>query len=142
MPSYMPGDCSRLNVKVSPDKGDVSSLYGMIEKLFCKNERACLKMVIGDAQHTIALVPVAAVLVASIRLHALDTLLHTRYAGPLDMACEADFVKGEELGWFQHGSTILVFVPKGFTIDPSIQEGTQIKMGQVLMRLPQVSQLG
>ena len=112
-----------------------------VEKLFCKNERACLKMVIGEAQHTIALVPVAAVLVASIRLHALDTLLHTRYAGPLDMACEAHFVKGEELGWFQHGSTILVFVPKGFTIDPSIQEGTQIKMGQVLMRLPQVSQL-
>ena len=113
-----------------------------VEKLFCKNERACLKMVIGEAQHTIALVPVAAVLVASIRLHALDTLLHTRYTGPLDMPCEADFVKGEELGWFQHGSTILVFVPKGFTIDPSIQEGTQIKMGQVLMRLPQVSQLG
>ena len=112
-----------------------------VEKLFCKNERACLKMVIGEAQHTIALVPVAAVLVASIRLHALDTMLHTRYAGPLDMACEAHFVKGEELGWFQHGSTILVFVPKGFTIDPSIQEGTQIKMGQVLMRLPQVSQL-
>lgn len=113
-----------------------------VEKLFCKNERACLKMVIGEAQHTIALVPVAAVLVASIRLHALDTLLHTRYSGPLDMACEANFVKGEELGWFQHGSTILVFVPKGFTIDPTIQEGTQIKMGQVLMRLPQVSQLG
>lgn len=113
-----------------------------VEKLFCKNERACLKMVIGEAQHTVALVPVAAVLVASIRLHALDTLLHTRYTGPLDMVCEADFVKGEELGWFQHGSTILVFVPKGFTIDPSIQEGTQIKMGQVLMRLPQVSQLG
>jgi phosphatidylserine decarboxylase len=52
------------------------------------------------------------------------------------MACDAHFVKGEELGWFQHGSTILVFAPKGFSIDPTIQEGSVLQMGQVLMRLP------
>lgn len=110
-----------------------------VEKLFCKNERAFLKLSIGQEQHPVALVPVAAVLVASIRLHALDMLLHTRYAGPLDLPCDASFVKGEELGWFQHGSTILVFAPKGFTIDPTIQEGSLLKMGQVLMRLPQTT---
>jgi phosphatidylserine decarboxylase len=110
-----------------------------VEKLFCKNERAFLKLSIGQEQHPVALVPVAAVLVASIRLHALDMLFHTRYAGPLDLPCDASFVKGEELGWFQHGSTILVFAPKGFTIDPTIQEGSLLKMGQVLMRLPQTT---
>ena len=110
-----------------------------VEKLFCKNERAFLKLKIGEAQHPIALVPVAAVLVASIRLHALDMLLHTRYTGPVDMPCHASFVKGEELGWFQHGSTILVFAPKGFAIDASIQEGSILKMGQVVMRLPQAA---
>jgi phosphatidylserine decarboxylase len=112
-----------------------------VEKLFCKNERAFLKMEIGEARHQIALVPVAAVLVASIRLHALDMLFHTRYKGPLQMECDAGFVKGEELGWFQHGSTILIFVPKGFTIDPGLQEGSEIKMGQVLMRLPHEAKL-
>ena len=108
-----------------------------VEKLFCKNERAFLSLEIGEAQHAVALVPVAAVLVASIRLHALDTLFHTRYAGPMDITCDVPFTKGEELGWFQHGSTILVFAPKGFLIDPGIQEGARIQMGQVLMRLPQ-----
>lgn len=107
-----------------------------VEKLFCKNERALLKMEIGEAKHSIALVPVAAVLVASIRLHALDALFHTRYTGPFDMACDAAFSKGEELGWFQHGSTILIFAPKGFAFDPRIQEGLGIKMGEGLMRLP------
>ncbi len=107
-----------------------------VEKLFCKNERAMLEMEVGAQRHPIALVPVAAVLVASIRLHALDTLLHTRYTGPKVMACDAGFRKGDELGWFQHGSTILVFTPHQFDFAPGLQEGTVLRMGQALMRLP------
>jgi len=107
-----------------------------VEKLFCKNERAMLEMEVGAQRHPIALVPVAAVLVASIRLHALDTLLHTRYAGPKVMACDAHFHKGDELGWFQHGSTILVFAPSNFEFAPELQEGRVLRMGQALMRLP------
>jgi phosphatidylserine decarboxylase len=107
-----------------------------VEKLFCKNERAMLEMEVGAQRHPIALVPVAAVLVASIRLHALDTLLHTRYGGPKVMACDAPFHKGEELGWFQHGSTILVFTPDHFDFAPGLQEGCVLRMGQALMRLP------
>ena len=60
-----------------------------------------------------ALVPVAAILVASIRLHFLDVLLHLRYRGPNEIACDAALRKGEEMGWFQHGSTIIVFAPDG-----------------------------
>jgi len=107
-----------------------------VEKLFCKNERALLEMAIGQERYPIALVPVAAVLVASIRLHAIDTLLHTRYPGPNVIACDHGFQKGQELGWFQHGSTILVFAPKGFTVAAGLQEGTQLRMGQALMHLP------
>jgi phosphatidylserine decarboxylase len=107
-----------------------------VEKLFCKNERAMLEMLIGEERHPIALVPVAAVLVASIRLHALDTLLHTRYQGPAVMTCDAAFPKGEELGWFQHGSTILVFTPPDFAFAPGIEEGRVLRMGQALMQLP------
>jgi phosphatidylserine decarboxylase len=107
-----------------------------VEKLFCKNERALLEVEIGEQRYPVALVPVAAVLVASIRLHALDTLLHTRYQGPAVMTCDAAFHKGEELGWFQHGSTILVFTPPDFAFAPGIEEGRVLRMGQALMRLP------
>lgn len=107
-----------------------------VEKLFCKNERALLEVELGEPRYPLALVPVAAVLVASIRLHAIDTLLHTRYQGPQVISCDHSFQKGQELGWFQHGSTILVFAPKGFTFAAGLHDGTRLQMGQALMHLP------
>jgi phosphatidylserine decarboxylase len=44
--------------------------------------------------------------------------------------------KGEEMGWFQHGSTIIVFAPDGFALCANVQEGPVIRMGQPLMQLP------
>jgi phosphatidylserine decarboxylase len=108
-----------------------------VEKLFCKNERALLQVEVGAERYPVALVPVAAVLVASIRLHALKGLLDARYEGPGHIDCDASYRKGEEMGWFQHGSTILVFAPKGFDLAPGIAEGTPVRMGQALLRLPQ-----
>ena len=60
------------------------------------------------------LVPVAAILVASIRLHFLDVVMNMNYRGAAAIDCEATFSKGDELGWFEHGSTIIVFAPPGF----------------------------
>jgi len=107
-----------------------------VERLFCRNERAVLRMRLDRGGHPIALVPVAAILVASLRLHFLDVLLHLRYRGPNEMPCDAAFGKGQELGWFQHGSTILVFAPRGFALAPGIAPGARIRMGQPLMTLP------
>jgi phosphatidylserine decarboxylase len=106
-----------------------------VEKLFCRNERAVLRGELASG-HPFALVPVAAILVASIRLHALDVLLHLRYRGAHELPCDQAFVKGQELGWFQHGSTVIVFVPKGFVLSEGIAPGARIRMGQPLMRLP------
>mgnify|MGYP006282043263 CR=1 FL=1 len=110
-----------------------------VEKLFCKNERALLETEIGPQAYPVALVPVAAVLVASIQLHALDGLLRTLCKGRNVVMCDHAFVKGQELGWFQHGSTILIFAPPSFGFIDGIREGLPIKMGQGLMHLPQAS---
>ena len=107
-----------------------------VEKLFCKNERALLEIDIGPHAYPVALVPVAAVLVASIRLHALNGLVRDKSRTSTITACDAAFEKGDELGWFQHGSTIIVFAPKEFSIAPGIQEGKVLKMGEALMHLP------
>ena len=69
-----------------------------------------------------------------IRLHFLDVLLHLKYAGPRRIACNAAFSKGQEMGWFQHGSTIIVLAPKGFVLCNSLREGAVMRMGQALMR--------
>ena len=78
---------------------------------------------------------VAAILVAAIRLHFLDVLLHLRWPGPNEIACDTRVDRGAELGWFEHGSTIIVFAPKGCTPYDSIRPGTRVRMGQRLMML-------
>ena len=51
------------------------------------------------------------------------------------MACDAAFRKGEEMGWFQHGSTIVLFAPGEFALCDQVREGATIRMGQPLMRI-------
>jgi phosphatidylserine decarboxylase len=139
-----------------------------VEKLFCKNERALVHCKLQPSGHPIMLVPVAAILVASIRFNFLDITKHLHPRGNRHeqnrrrssihkarsvrtkrrgggarlgvahrMPCFAEVAKGEEMGWFEHGSTIIMFAPEGFRLADGIVEGTRIKAGQALMRLPQ-----
>ncbi len=135
---HAPADARIEHVRyISGDTWNVNPIaLKRIERLFCRNERAVLRARLDGSGHPIALVPVAAILVASIRLHFLDVLLHLRWRGPNDIACDQPVRKGQELGWFQHGSTILVFAPAGFALAPGIAPGQRIRMGQALLRAP------
>jgi phosphatidylserine decarboxylase len=104
-----------------------------VEKLFCRNERALIRAQLASG-HELLLVPVAAVLVASIRLHFADVTLHLRYRGPNVIPCAARIAKGEEMGWFEHGSTIIVLAPPGFSILRKTND--RIRAGEPLLRLP------
>jgi phosphatidylserine decarboxylase len=103
-----------------------------VERLFCRNERAVIRLRLADGR-PLALVPVAAILVASIRLHCLNVLLHLRWPGPNEMPCTASVTKGQEMGWFEHGSTIIVFAPPGFVLAPGLAQGQTVRMGQALL---------
>lgn len=135
---HAPHDCAVDHVTFhSGDTWNVNPIaLKRVEKLFCRNERAVLRTRLAQGNHPIALVPVAAILVASLRLHCLDLLLHLGYRGPREIACQASYKKGDEMGWFQHGSTIIVFAPRGFTLCPGIESGVRLRMGQPLMHLP------
>ncbi len=106
-----------------------------IEELFCKNERAVIQCRLQPSGILLTLVPVAAILVASIRLHFLDVLLHLKYAGPHVIPCDALFAKGEEMGWFEHGSTMIVLAPEGVSLLGHLREGQRIRMGEPLLTL-------
>jgi phosphatidylserine decarboxylase len=122
-------------VYISGDTWNVNPIaLKRVERLFCKNERAVLSCRLAGSNATLTLVPVAAILVASIRLKFLDVLLHVKYRGPHLIACNALVRRGEEMGWFEHGSTIIVFAPPGATLLPGIQEGTRLAMGQRIIR--------
>jgi phosphatidylserine decarboxylase len=107
-----------------------------IEKLFCKNERAVIQMRLSTGE-ALTLVPVAAILVASLRLHFLDIVFGAGHRGPKYFACDELVRKGQELGWFEHGSTIIVLTPDRFSFAENVKEGQVIRMGQPLMRRPE-----
>lgn len=106
-----------------------------IERLYCRNERVVMRTRLQATGHLVTLVPVAAILVAGIRLRLPDAILDPRNSGPFSAPCEATFRKGQEMGWFEHGSTIIVLASKGVTLSASARPGAIIRMGQPLMRL-------
>jgi phosphatidylserine decarboxylase len=134
---HAPADARAEHVTyISGDTWNVNPIaLKRVERLFCRNERAVLRLRLTGGE-PIALVAVAAILVASVRLHFLDVLLHLRWPGPNEIPCHHPVVRGEELGWFQHGSTIIVFAPKGFTLCEAVRPGAQVRMGQRLLQAP------
>ncbi|OIQ71005.1 phosphatidylserine decarboxylase proenzyme [mine drainage metagenome] len=134
---HAPHDCRIEQVTfISGDTWNVNPIaLKRIERLFCKNERAVIqtRLVSGEA---LTLVPVAAILVASIRLHFLDILLNAQTREPTVFPCDVSVRKGDELGWFEHGSTIIVLAPDHFEFCDNVKEGTRILAGQPLLRKP------
>jgi phosphatidylserine decarboxylase len=106
-----------------------------VERLFCKNERAVIRSRLASGE-ALTLVPVAAILVASIRLHFLDVRLNAQSRGPTGFPCDAGVRKGDELGWFEHGSTIIVLTPDRFEFCDNVRDGARILAGQPLLRKP------
>jgi phosphatidylserine decarboxylase len=106
-----------------------------VEKLFCKNERAVIETHLATGE-ALTLVPVAAILVASLRLHCIEATLNAQTRGPTVFPCDVPVKKGDELGWFEHGSTIIVLTPDRFEFCDNVREGARIKAGQPLLRRP------
>jgi len=134
---HAPYDCRVEGVTyVSGDTWNVNPIaLRRVENLFCKNERAIIRCRLSASDYLITLVPVAAILVASIRLHCADVLLHLKYRGPNEIPCDASLRKGEEMGWFQHGSTMIAFAPPGVALAPRLRHGSVIRMGQPLLSI-------
>ena len=119
--TYISGDCWNVN----------PIALKRVERLFCKNERAAIRCTLDDGT-PVMLVAVAAVLVASIRLSFLDTAGSLRIGGARVMPVEAKVRKGEEMGYFEHGSTIVMLLPKGFRFAEGIETGKRIRAGEAL----------
>jgi phosphatidylserine decarboxylase len=123
---YIPGDAWNVNPPA----------LKRIDRLYCRNERAVLSLRLAGDQRPLALVAVAAVLVAGIRLRCLDLPVERNSIAASVLPCGAHFARGDELGWFEHGSTILVLAPAGFRLTANVREGALIKMGQPLLLHP------
>jgi phosphatidylserine decarboxylase len=132
---HAPVDCSVSKVTyISGDTWNVNPVaLKRIEKLFCKNERAVVELHSNHPTSCITLVPVAAILVASMKFNFLPQVLNLKYQGPNNISCDAQFNKGDEMGYFQHGSTIILFATSNYQFCEGIEKGKLIKMGQPLL---------
>ena len=128
---HAPQDCRVTSVTHIP--GDTFNVnpptLARIPGLFCRNERAVIRTTLATGQ-PLTLVPVAAILVAGIKLNFLPL---ARDRTNRTYACDATLRKGEEIGWFEHGSTIIVLAPAGFVLHDTIRTGVVVRAGQALL---------
>lgn len=136
---HAPGACRVMGVShIFGDRWNVNPpALRRVRRLFCRNERAAVRTVLEPGGQSVTLVAVAAILVSGIRLgflppFATETKRPTRRSYP----CDVQFAKGAEMGWFEHGSTIVVLAASGIRPNLALQEGAHIRMGDPLLRLP------
>lgn len=130
------GKISQINY-ISGDTWNVNPIaLKRVEKLFCKNERAVVDIIADDSDIAVTMVPVAAILVASMKFNFLPEILDLKYKGANNIPCSTSFNKGDDLGYFQHGSTIIMFTTNSVNLSNTIIEGKQINMGEELFIKP------
>jgi phosphatidylserine decarboxylase len=132
---HAPTDCAVREVDyISGDTWNVNPIaLKRVEKLYCRNERAVLPLHELGGEGRICLVPVAAILVASMRFNGLAQELNLDYQGPQRLRWNARFAKGEEMGCFLQGSTIILFATSHYALVAGLTPGAPIRMGQALL---------
>lgn len=117
---FIPGDMWNVN----------AAAIKRVDKLYCKNERAVLDLDLSDPERHLAVIPIAAIAVASLKLHSIKDDLDMHYSGPTDIAPHDNYKRGEEMGYFQHGSTIIVLASDNHDFHPDISINKLMRMGQ------------
>jgi len=125
---YVSGDTWNVNPETLERKQGV----------FCRNERVIfpLQQHSSDRQDNLTRVPVtlvavAAILVSSVRIHSLP--VSVRDYGDFRITVGRSYQKGEEIGYFEHGSTIVLLTGQDWVPAPTLEEGRTIRMGEHLM---------
>jgi phosphatidylserine decarboxylase len=133
---HAPEDCTVDRVTyISGDTWNVNPIaVKRIERLYCRNERAVVHLRLGASGESLLLVPVAAILVASIHFGFLPEPLDLTHRGIRDIACRAAFRRGDEMGHFRHGSTIIVLASPGLSLGEHVREGAAVRVGEALLR--------
>lgn len=107
-----------------------------VDRLFCRNERVVLDIEPAERACAVTLVAVAAILVASVHLECLGTTPRSGAAAVASYQCDSAHHKGDELGHFRNGSTIVLFASDCFEPCESLAEGARVRVGEPLLRRP------
>ena len=120
--AYVPGDTWNVNPPA----------LARVDRLYCRNTRVVVSSTPCGHDEPIVMVAVGAILVASVQLLFLPFALDETYAGRPLIRCDVALRKGEEMGFFQHGSTMIVIAPDRFRPAPPVETGDIVRVGQRL----------
>lgn len=123
--SYVPGELWT----VSP--AGVRSVPG----LFARNERLITAIAAGFGE--VLLVAVGATIVGKIKVVYHSVTSNGKKAAPLAANLDRPFPlqRGQELGRFELGSTVILLFPPGAVVLDDLPPGTELKMGQGIANL-------
>lgn len=108
-----------------------------VERLYCRNVRAVLPLHLNAASAPLLVVPVAALGVSSLCIHGLGRVLNGQAGGSRRLPCYRRVSRGDELGYFLQGSTIVVVAPPGHAVADGLAAGQVVRVGQrLLQRVP------
>ena len=131
---HMPIDATLRQMTYVPGRLFSVAAYTVksIPRLFARNERVVCRFDTGDG-------PMILVLVGAINVSATETVWHglvtgkgrklTRYQYASD---EVVLRRGDEMGRFNLGSTVILLTTERFELDPSIRAGKPVRMGQTI----------
>ena len=127
---HAPHDCRVEHVRhIFGDRWNVNPpTLRRVARLFCRNERVVVRCVLSEGGQPLTLVAVAAILVSGIRLGFLPLENGGRAPVRRDYHCDAMLAKGDEMGWFEHGSTIIMFARAACRV----REGDLVRVGERL----------
>lgn len=100
-----------------------------VPNLFARNERLICHF---DTERG----PVCVILVGALLVAGIESVWHGHYAPGKPchehFATPIPYAKGAEIGRFKFGSTVILLLPMNHALNPDIDEGAAIKMGESL----------
>lgn len=120
---HSPGACRVIGTtRIPGDRWNVNPpALARVDRVYCRNERVVIHTQLETIAESLILVAVGAILVGSVQL-------------AFDLPCSHAFGKGQELGFFHHGSTIIVLGTPGLAVCDHIRTGQIVRMGQALLQ--------
>ena len=133
---HAPANCEVGEVRyVAGDTWNVNqATLKRVRNVYCRNERAVITARLLDSPQSVTLVAIAAILVGGIHLTVADATFNLTYAGPQRIVCRHRLRRGQEMGYFNHGSTVVVLASSGFELCEAICPGHRIHLGEPLLR--------
>jgi len=100
-----------------------------VERVYERNERAVLRCALDDGREFL-LVMVGASLIGGVHLEAMP---RSEWALKGPVRVDRAYEKGERIGHFAFGSTVVVLLPNGAA--DHVELGTEVRMGETLFEL-------